>query len=230
MPRADDDRRGALARKLATAHLLYRLGGPSALVRRAAARLGYRSVLVYELALDPPPAEVEPRLPLTFRFLEPDDLDAFLAHCPELGREKLVTMLAEHNRCLVGWCGDEIASSGWVLQGPAELESLGVDLDLTAGQVYGHNGYTSEKFRGNRAQPAVDTRLVNIMAREGCALVLAFVVFHNFAGRRNVEHAGYVEVDRLSELSIGPVHVPLKRASRTRARFSRGTATHRVSC
>ena len=220
----------AIARKLRTARLLYERGGAAALARRIARKLGYRSVIVYELALDPPPARVEPRLPLAFRFLEPDDIDAFVAHCPELGRGRVETMLAEGNRCLVGWCGDEIASSGWVRRGPVELQSLGVDLDLATDEVYGHNGYTGETYRGNRAQPAVDTRLVNVLADEGCTVTIAFVAFDNRAGKRNVEHAGYVEVDALAELSIGPVHIPIRRARRTPARFARAAGSARITC
>ena len=187
-------------------------------------------MIVYELALDPLPARVEPRLALMFRFLEPGDIDAFLAHCPELARDEVETMLADGERCFIGWCGNEIAASGWVRRGPAELESLEVDLELGADQAYRHNAYTGESYRGNRAAPALGTRLADIMASEGCTVEIALVAFDNVSGRRNAEHVGHVRIDTLAELSLGPVHVPLRRARRSRARFARTAASRASPC
>jgi hypothetical protein len=219
-------RRGLpVARKLETLKLLWSLGGPRAITRRVMAKLGYRSVMIYELALDRPPSPIEPRVPLTFRFLGADEIDAFQAHCPELERAKIEELLREGNRCFVGCREDEIVSSGWVQRGPAQIESLGVDLRLNSDQAYVHNGFTSAAHRGNRALPALGTRLANVLASEGCSVSIALVQGDNLSGVRNAEHIGHMKTGTLAEFALGPLHVPVSKTDVADARFSRAGHT-----
>jgi hypothetical protein len=206
--------------KLETARQLYALGGAPALSRRLVARLGYHSVGIYELPLDPPPALVEARLPLTFRFLEPAELDVYCAHCPQVSREEAAGFLEDGNRCFAGWLGDRLVSTGWIRRGPATIDSLGITLELAEDEAYVHNAFTGSEHRGQRALPALGTRLANAMAEEGCRVEIALVARDNLSGVRNAEHIGHRKTDVLAELALGPLHLPLARPRARAARFA----------
>jgi len=185
------------------------------------ARLGYHSVGIYELPLDPPPALVEARLPLTFRFLEPSELDQYCVHCPEVSRDEAASFLADGNRCYAGWLDDQLVSTGWIRRGPATIDSLGITLELAEDEAYVHNAFTGSEHRGYRALPALGTRLANAMAEDGCRFEIALVARDNLSGVRNAEHIGHVKTDVLAEFAVGPVHVPLARPKARVARFTR---------
>jgi hypothetical protein len=201
--------------------LLYRLGGARAIAAQVAGKLGYRGVFVYVLTMDQPPVAVETDLPLAFGFLGWDELDAFSAHCPGFGIQKARALLQEGHRCYVARLGEEIASSGWVQSGPTTVRSMGVEFELAAGQVYVHNAFTGVQHRGHRALPALGTRLASILFEEGCRAEIALVKADNLSARRNAERIGHRRTDTLSELSLGPLRVPLRETKVTSARFLR---------
>jgi len=209
------------SQKLGTARQLYTLGGPGAVGRRVAAKAGYRAIGIYELSLDPPPAPVEPRIPLTFRFLEANEMDAYCAHCPAVGRDEAIGFLQDGNRCFAGLLGDEIVSTGWIRRGPATVHSLGVMLELASDEAYVHNAFTGESHRGKRALPALGTRLANVVAHEGCRVEIALVSSDNLSGIRNAEHIGHRKTGVLAELRTGPLRLPLRRPNGTPAHFTR---------
>ena len=199
--------------------MLYRPGGHRAVLAHAAAMLGYRKVAVYRLELESPSAPVEPRVDVSFGWLEPAELSGPARLRVDVGDSSAEALLERGDRCYVARLDGNVVSSRWVTTGPAHIDSMEIRMELARGSAYVHDAFTSEDHRGLRVAPAAATRLARLLAAEGCGSIVAFVETGNPWAVRNAEHSGYRRMGVLAKLVLGRWHVPVYRSPGLEAGF-----------
>jgi hypothetical protein len=210
----------ATTRRLGTARELYHRGGAGAVLGHWLHVLGYRRTRVFEIELTADMPITEAAVATTSDFLDASQLDAFVAHHPDIGRGQAINRLKRGDRCFATWVDGRIVSSRWVASDRVRFGDIGLEVDLPADTVYVSHAFTSEDIRGLRIASASSTRLTRRLAEEGWKRSIGTVLPQNRSGLVNAERAGYTETRRLATLRLGPwgpIRAPyLPRAGRSR--------------
>jgi GNAT superfamily N-acetyltransferase len=164
----------------------------------------YRRLIIVELPLAPPPAVRAASRELTFGFLEPRQVDAYLALRPDQSAAAVAARLRRGDRCFVAREGDRIVSARWTAAGTAWVEYLGRRWLLEPGDVYLYETYTHPDVRGDAVSSAAGTRLARALAAEGWNRIVGGVVPENRPALRTASKTGYQRTGTMGYVRLGP--------------------------
>lgn len=184
--------------------------------------LGYRRVLVLEAPLQPPPALMQARVPITCGFLDESELRELEAVNPGKRASAFGDLLAAGDRCWITRHDGRIVSYRWVATRPAYVAEIRLWIEIPEGAAYVYDSFTVPEMRGARIAVAAGLDLLHELSAEGLDRITAFVLPHNRSGIVSARRAGCIPIGRIATVAVGPlptIRVPYlgRRASRVSA-------------
>lgn len=107
----------------------------------------YRRMIVMERPFDPPIPPAEPRIPVEFAPLEPDQVDEYLDFFPGADRDETIGRLERRHVCYVARHEGRIVTSCWIATERAWVEYLGAWIRLASSVGYLYELYTPPEYR-----------------------------------------------------------------------------------
>jgi len=113
-----------------------------------------------------------------------------LCRAREKGFENFVTALRAGELCFIARVQGEVAHSNWIRFhdcGPVE----GRPVELDPGEVYTTDGFTDERWRGQRLHEAVLTHMLRFAQARGCRHAYTLTDLTKAGSRRGVRRVGW---------------------------------------
>jgi GNAT superfamily N-acetyltransferase len=162
------------------------------------AELGYRRMLVREVALDSPIPDITPSLPVTFDQLRPDQIEEYKALRKGEKPHLAETRLADGHRCFVARHADAIVCVCWAATGRAWSEYLSAPIPLAPGEAYLYDMFTRVDVRGKGVAEALRAEMCRWYRDRGFRRVLSYMVPENpRAMARRVEFRNIGRIGRI---------------------------------
>ncbi len=191
---------------LARARRTLRLHGPWGLLIGALAEIGYRRLVVMALPLDRPIPDCRASLPVAIDWLEPSDIDRYLAFRTDADGDQVARALANGARCLAARHEGRIVHAGWATVSHPWIDYLGCEMPLGPGDVYQFGSFTAPALRGRGIAAARVAAMARHFQARGHRRLIAGVQPELHAAFRPLERVGYRPLGRLSVVRIGPSH------------------------
>jgi GNAT superfamily N-acetyltransferase len=195
----------AVRRRASTARELYRQGGVQAVIFHALRILGYHRYVLFDAPLhvvEPVPAA---RVPLTFGFVGPGELDDLVAFRQELGRETFAERLTRGERCFAAWFEGRIVSTLWLHTFDVPLSEIGFVLKVPHSAIYVGDGFTAPELRGLGIAAATNRAAKSVLAEEGFQRWVFYVLAGNHLGLANALRTKPPITARVAALKLGPL-------------------------
>lgn len=164
---------------------------------------GYRRLLVMELSLDEPLADVPLRVPAIIEPLGGSDVGDYVAFRPDTAPAEVHRRLAAGHLCFVARCQGRIVHGCWAATGLAWVDYLAREVLLAPDEVYHYDSFTVPELRGRNLSPARVTVAARHFRTAGYRRLVALVVPESGQARRPLEKAGYRVVGRIGCIRFG---------------------------
>jgi SAM-dependent methyltransferase len=174
---------------------------------------GYRRLLVMELRLDEPLADVPLRVPAVIEPLRGSDVGDYVAFRPDTDPAEVRRRVAAGHLCFVARCQGRIVHACWAATGLAWVDYLAREVPLAPDEVYHYDSFTAPDLRGRNLSSARVTVAARHFRAAGYRRLVAVVVPESSRARRPLEKAGYRVVGRVGYIRLarwrwdfGPTH------------------------
>jgi hypothetical protein len=188
---------------------------PREMMWRALAVLGFRRLWVFLEAPGPRtelcPSDIEARNLLA------SDVDAYCSARPDTPPAEVCRRLNAGHSCVALWRNERIVASRWLSEGSAEIEYLGLTVELPAGIDYHYDSHTVPEERRMRRQTLLREITLEIALAAGRTEVLFAVLPENRARLASVQPPAR-RVGTLSSVRMGPWRIPIMRGAACRLR------------
>jgi hypothetical protein len=178
-------------------------------------RTVYRRIICMQRLLSEPIPEVKPRLPIAIGILKESEVDDYLKFQPKADAAEVRSKLNSGDLCIVARYEGQIANAGWVSTRRAPVEYLGREIQLSQGEAYAHDTYTSPRVRGQNISAARSVWMLRYFQGAGYKRVIGTIVPENKSSIRASEKAGYRPYGVMGYVKLGPWRRDFFRAVRT---------------
>jgi hypothetical protein len=140
-----------------------------------------------------------------FRFLSPDEIDAFVGEENELDATHVARARAGHDLCFAAIKDGRLAAYGWYALGSIEGEHCdNVALSFPSDVSYMYKGFTHPDFRGLRLHGfAMRLALETLAAQRGIRALISTVGWLNRASLKSCDRLGYERLGRMIRVGWG---------------------------
>jgi ribosomal protein S18 acetylase RimI-like enzyme len=167
--------------------------------------LGERGIL-WAIALDSPPPQVEARVPV--RFAEITDAEPSLARAMNLpDTDEIKARLARGVRGYAAWAGKDVAGYCWVSLQPEYIGEQERTLKLARGEAYIWDCAVRPAQRGNHIYSALLSFIVAQLRGLGVRRAWIGTAISNTASQRGFRNAGFQPVLALTYARLGNLRV-----------------------
>ncbi len=192
------------SRVLQRGRAILREEGPRGLWFLVLADLCYRRLLLLERDLEAAIPTLEPRLPVTFGLLAPDDLDTYLCFHDEDDRDQIEDRFARGDVCHVARHEGRIVCACWVSRGEHFIRFLHYRYALGPAEAYFWDSFTDPAVRGRGVAPALAVHMLDWARHEGVTRVTTAVSPENAANLRARAKSGFRVCGRIACVKLGP--------------------------
>jgi GNAT superfamily N-acetyltransferase len=140
---------------------------------RVLGETGYRRMIVMERTFDLSMPDVEPRVPVTFAPLEPEQADDYLRLRPDADPDDVRDRFRRRHVCFGGWLDGRLVQACWVGIDRARVEYLDCWIHLGSQVGYLQDLYTEPDLRGLGLHRSMYPHMFRHFRNTGCPAVLA---------------------------------------------------------
>jgi GNAT superfamily N-acetyltransferase len=177
--------------------------GMRSLALRMIGELVYRRMILMQRPFDFSMREVELEAATSFRPLQVEDLDLYLALRPEADEEEIRRRFAFRHVCYGAFREDRLVQACWIATERAYIDYLGAEIRLLSGVGYLYDLYAIPEARGLNLHRAMWPHVFRYFRNAGPIYVLA--AFHPENGiQRIFARLGFRPVGTLGYVGVGP--------------------------
>ena len=167
-------------------------------------RTVYRRIICMEHLLSEPISEVKPRLPIAIGLLQESEVDDYVNFQPKADAAEVRSKLKSGDLCIIARYEGHIVNAGWVSTRRTSVEYVGREIQLSQGEVYAYDTYTSPRLRGQNISAARSVWMLRYFQEAGYKRVIGTVVPENKSSIRASEKAGYRPYGVMGYVKLGP--------------------------
>jgi hypothetical protein len=181
---------------------------PREMMWRTIAVLGFRRLWVF-LETPGPRTELCPS-DIEARTLLASEVDEYCSVHPQTPPAEVCRRLNAGHSCVALWRNERIVASRWLSRERAEVEYLGLTVELPAGIEYHYDSHTVPEERRMRRQTLLREITFEIELAAGCTEVLFAVLPENRARLASLQPSAQ-RVGTLASVGMGPRRIPIMR-------------------
>lgn len=150
-----------------------------------------RAGVIWALNLDEAAPVIAPRIPATFRRIDPESLPALAEAMGGDASAEILKRFETGRRCYAAWAEDTLAAYGWVSFDEEYIGELKLRLSLLRGEAYIWDCFTLPAFRQNYLYSALLVYILGELRSENFCRAWIGADLDNMPSQRGIARAGF---------------------------------------